>query len=162
VLQLFGQPESITLDMAVQRDDGQADDWFHCLMHFGEMRVILHGSVLTAAPAPRFAIHGTKGSYVKYGLDPQEIALRDGERPRSDREDWGLDQNPGTLTLVEPEPLTEALPSERGDYRLYYAGIRDAILKGAPSPVPAHEAAEVVKLIELGYQSHAEGRRIKV
>lgn len=36
---------------------------------------------------PRFALHGTLGSYVKYGVDKQEAALLAGETP--ERPNWG-------------------------------------------------------------------------
>ena len=36
---------------------------------------------------PRFALHGTLGSYVKYGVDKQEAALLAGEIP--ERPNWG-------------------------------------------------------------------------
>jgi predicted dehydrogenase len=161
-LTLFGKPESIALDLAVQREGGLVDDWFHCVLHYGSMRVILHADVLSTEPGPRFVLNGTHGSFVKYGLDPQEIALRDAVRPSVDATGWGLDTNPGTLTLMEPEAGVRTLEGLRGDWRLFYSGMATAINTGTPAPVPAREALEVVRLIELGYQSHAEGRRVRV
>ena len=38
---------------------------------------------------PRFAIQGTRGGYLKYGLDPQEDALKRGENPAGDS--WGYE-----------------------------------------------------------------------
>ena len=37
--------------------------------------MLLRASMLAAAPAPRFVLHGTEGSWVKRGLDPQEEAF---------------------------------------------------------------------------------------
>ena len=36
------------------------------------LRVRLAASTLVSDPRPRFAVHGTGGSFVKYGLDPQD------------------------------------------------------------------------------------------
>jgi scyllo-inositol 2-dehydrogenase (NADP+) len=159
-LVLFGKPDSIALDLAAQREGGEVDDWFHCVLHYGVMRVILHGDVMSSEPGPRFVLKGTQGTFIKYGIDPQEIALRDGLMPTPEAQDWGLDLNPGTVTIMEGEAGVRAYEGIRGDWRKFYAGIVNAITTGAPAPVPAREALEVVRLIELGYQSHAEGRRI--
>ena len=45
------------------------------------LRVVLHATTLAAHAAPRYIVHGTRGSYVKRGVDPQEDALRAGGRP---------------------------------------------------------------------------------
>ncbi|MEY4663027.1 MAG: hypothetical protein RLZZ239_1500, partial [Pseudomonadota bacterium] len=77
-LQLFGPPQTLTLDWARQRDNSKADDWFHAVLHYDAMRVVLHASALTAQVAPRFTVHGTQGSLIKFGLDTQEAALKAG------------------------------------------------------------------------------------
>ena len=46
---------------------------------------------MSAAPGARFTLHGTRGSYVKHGLDPQEDALKAGRRPQP-RAAWGEDR----------------------------------------------------------------------
>jgi len=156
-LQLFGTPQTISLDLAQQRDGAAADDWFHAVLRYDALRVILHGSALVPDLGPRFALHGMLGSFTKYGLDPQEDALKLGGRPGS--ADWGVDPRPGMLTLSEADVLTRREHAgERGDYSRYYAAVRDAILNGAPNPVPARDALKVMQLIELGLAAFREGR----
>jgi predicted dehydrogenase len=156
-LRLFGVPQTIALDLAKQRDDAAADDWFHAVLRYDSLRVILHASALVADLGPRFALHGTLGSFTKYGLDPQEDALKTGARPGG--EGWGLDSLPGTLTLAGAEGLVERdVEGACGDYTRYYVGVRDAILGLAPNPVPASEALQVMQLIELGLSSATQGR----
>lgn len=86
-MQLFGTPDSIYADLAVQRRSATATDYFHVVMEYGARRVILHAGSLVAAEIPRFALHGTGGSYIKYGLDTQEEALKRGKVPG--RTGWG-------------------------------------------------------------------------
>ncbi len=161
VLQLFGAPQTIALDLASQRNGAATDDWFHAVLRYDRLRVILHASALVADLGPRFALHGTNGSFTKYGLDAQEEALKAGLRPGTP--DWGRDPLPGTLTLDGPEGLVERqYECARGDYTRYYSGICDAILGGAPNPVPATEALQVMGLIELGFRSFAEGRVVSI
>lgn len=89
-LLLFGRPDHIWADLGKQREGALADDYFHIVLRFGEKRAILHAGCLVAAPPFRFAVHGTKGSYVKHGLDPQEEQLKQGIRPGD--AGWGLER----------------------------------------------------------------------
>ncbi len=160
-LQLFGSPQSISLDLARQRDGALTDDWFHAVLRYGRLRVILHASALVPDLGPRYVLHGTAGSFVKYGLDPQEDALKAGRRPGT--ADWGADPLPGALTLWRDGHVEEAeVAGLPGDYTHYYAGMRDAIRAGAANPVPAEDALRVIRLIELGRQSATEGRVVAV
>ncbi|MGH8855634.1 MAG: oxidoreductase [Telluria sp.] len=157
-LQLFGRPASIWLDLARQRDGALADDWFHAVLGYGNMRAILHASALTATPAPRFTMHGTLGSYVKHGLDMQETALRAGAALAGG---WSVDTSDGQLALNSAQGLVERRhPTLPGAYLDYYAQMRDAILRGAPVPVSAESAHEVLALIEAGIASAQEARVI--
>jgi predicted dehydrogenase len=157
-LQLFGQPSALWLDLQRQRDGALTDDWFHAVLHYDGLRVILHASALTAAPAPRFVLHGTSGSFVKFGLDTQEDALKRGETPGS--AGWGEDPVHGSLTLGQAPGAPH--PGMAGDYTVYYAGIRDAITLGAAPPVTAESARDAMRIIELGRESAHSGRLVRV
>lgn len=161
-LQLFGLPQSLWLDQAHQREGALSDDWFHAVLRYDSMRVVLHASALTARVAPRFVVHGTTGSLVKWGLDTQEDALKSGRRPPGNPKDgdWGVDPQPLHLTLSDAQQqLTERqIACQRGDYAQYYERVCDALLNGGANPVPAHEALQIMALIERGLQSAAQGR----
>ncbi|MHB0774624.1 oxidoreductase [Halomonas sp. WWR20] len=159
-LVLFGMPQGVWLDLAMQRDRAQVDDYFHAVLHYDRLRVVLHAGSLVASPAPRFALHGTRGSYVKHGLDPQEERLKQGELPAPQ---WGGDTRHGTFTLGpgyngNDLPESSEIPTLPGDYLAYYAGVRDAILGRQPNPVPAEEAMAVMRVIEAGLRSAQDGR----
>jgi predicted dehydrogenase len=158
---LFGMPQTILLDTARQRDGALADDWFHAILAYGDLRVILHASALVAHQGPRFVMHGTRGSYTKYGLDPQEAALKTGARPGQDG--WGIDTQPGRLDVLRGSWMQQSiLASEAGNYVQFYQAMCDSIWHGSAIPVPATEALQVMQLIELGQQSVAEGRVVQV
>lgn len=167
-LQLFGAPVAITADLLRLRDGAVADDGFHARLRWADgLRVDLHASTLAAAPGPRFALHGTRGSWVKHGLDRQEEDLKAGLRPEPSRpQAWGQDPSDGQLVTAAdpqaPSPATveQAWPTERGDYPAYYAGIRDALLGRGPNPVPAREALAVMALLDLGRRSALERREL--
>ena len=160
-LQLFGLPESIALDLALQRDNAQSDDYFHAVLRYGQSRVILHAGALVAVPAARYTVHGSLGSFVKHGLDPQEDVLKTSKRPPAP--EWGHDPVPATLTVWKDGVAAEReLACVPGDYPAYYAGVRDAILGVGPNPVPTAEVIRVIGLLELGLQSAHEGRTLPV
>lgn len=152
VVNLFGLPVSMQVDLAQLRPGSQSPDYFHAVLAWPQRRVVLHGTLVAAAETARFIIHGSRGSYVKYGLDPQEERLKSGER--LPQEDWGYDMRDGVLTRAEGEDITEeswlTLP---GNYPAYYAAIRDALNGSGTNPVPASQAIQIMELIELGLES---------
>lgn len=149
---LFGLPVSIAVDLAQQRPGAQATDYFHAVLIYPQRRVILHSTLLAAAETARYIVHGSRGSYVKYGLDPQEERLKSGER--LPQEDWGYDMRDGILTRVEgQERVEETWLTLPGNYPAYYAAIRDALNGSGENPVPASQAIQIMELIELGIES---------
>lgn len=147
-LKLFGEPDAIFGDLAVQRDGATAVDFFHVILRYEKMRVILHASALVAAEVPRFTVHGSLGSFIKFGLDVQEDALKRGELPN--HKDWGHDHQSATLTTwIDGFQRSEPVALSPGSYITYYRAVADAIRLGTPNPVTAEEALRVMELIEL-------------
>jgi scyllo-inositol 2-dehydrogenase (NADP+) len=161
---LFGRPEAITADIRIEREAAVVDDAFDVTMHYPSLRVALRGGMLAVAPRPRFLLHGTQGAYVKYGVDPQEEALRRGEMPGGP--DWGREprQNWGTLYVSQEDGTVtqEAVPTEPGDYRRYYANVREAMLGHAALDVTPEQILDVMRALELAQQSSAERRTVTV
>lgn len=160
-LQLFGKPQTLFVDLGQLRPGSQSVDYFHALLQYGKRRVVLHGSMLAAAEGPRYVVHGTQGSYIKYGLDPQEDRLKAGDRlPQAD---WGYDMRDGVVTLSRDDVLAEQpLLTLPGNYPAYYAAIRDAINGDGVNPVPAAEAIAVMEMIELGIESDKQQAALPV
>ncbi|MEP6906478.1 MAG: oxidoreductase [Pseudoxanthomonas sp.] len=151
-LQLFGCPDAVFADIGRQRDAAQADDYFNVLLRYPRQRVVLHGGSLVPANSLRFAVHGTRGSYLKHGMDAQEAALRNGVIPGT--ENWGHDPRPGELHHAGAEGIhlnpVSGLP---GDYRQYYQAMVAAIINGEAPPVTTVEALQVMALLELALKS---------
>ena len=172
VLQLFGMPDALHLDLAQQRDGAQTNDWFHAQLKYESrhpgLRVILHGSALVPAIGPRWTVHGTQGSFIKHGLDTQEDALKTGRRPQLlDLQDWGLDPHPGELLKQLPqaasfEAVRRSAANLPGNYLLYYANLRDHLQGAAPLEVTPTQVRQVMQLLTLGEQSAAQGRYVSV
>ncbi|MEO6983503.1 MAG: Gfo/Idh/MocA family oxidoreductase [Edaphobacter sp.] len=174
-LGLFGAPEAITASVRKDRDQTEVEDAFDITLHypgFSDSGLLAHcrASMVACDAAPRFLLHGTSGSFKKYGLDPQEPALVAGAKvPPMGEGDWlGEPESEwGTLTIApnpaDPGTLTRTkVKTENGDYRLYYANVRDAINKTAELIVKPEDAFRVIRLLEMARESSAAGRTLKV
>jgi predicted dehydrogenase len=125
------------------------------------LAVTLGANGLSLPAAPRFHLRGTKGSYWKSGVDPQEAALN--KVTRIDDPAWGQEPaaNWGVLHVgIEGGSVSHPVPALAGDYRLYYAGIRDALLGKAPAPVTGIDGWRVARLLEWAVESSEQRREI--
>ena len=151
---LFGRPASITADIRIEREGAVVDDAFEVVLHYPKMRALLRASMIAIAPDLRFIVRGEKAAFVKYGIDPQEDALKRGETPRDDT--WGREAREkwGTLYCSEDEAVTaETIPTLPGDYRLFYANVRDAILGNASIDVTHEHMLDVMHALELAQEA---------
>lgn len=156
---LFGRPSRIYADVRKQRGASAAvDDGFELIFDYpqgskGEgVKVSLMSSSFVNYPTPRFVLLGDEGTYVQYGLDPQEAALRAGERPHTleaaggtwgSRTDYGI--------FYGADGTKKEIPTVAGDYRLFFKHLHRALVKNDPAllPVSAQEALGTIDLIEL-------------
>ncbi|MEY7980087.1 Gfo/Idh/MocA family oxidoreductase [Streptomyces pilosus] len=157
-LVLFGPVTSVYAETDVRRDGALTDDdTFIALTHASGVRSHLYVSATTAQLGPRFRALGSKSGYVKHGLDPQEAALRDGQRPGTG---WGMEPEElwGRIGAGE-SPVTgggHPVPTLPGDYPAYYAAVAEALLSGGPNPVTALEAAAALDVLEAARRSADE------
>jgi scyllo-inositol 2-dehydrogenase (NADP+) len=99
---------------------------------------------------------GTRSAYVKYGLDPQEDALRRGGRPDRD-EAWGTEHEAsyGTLGVVgEATPIA----TEPGAYQRFYEGIGAALRGEGDLPVDPRDSLEALRIIEAARRSQEQAQ----
>lgn len=158
---LFGRPEAITADIRIEREGAAVDDAFDVMLHYPRMRALLRASMVALAPDLRFVVRGEGGAFVKYGIDPQEEALRRGETPKDDS--WGREHETKWGTFYSPSNdrvANESIPTLPGDYRLFYANVRDALL-GKSSPEITHEQMlDVMHALELAQESNRTERTL--
>jgi scyllo-inositol 2-dehydrogenase (NADP+) len=159
-LTLFGKPESIFATVRVDRDNGAADDVFDITLFYPRLTAYLRASSLAKAAGARFTLHGTQGSFVKFGLDPQEDALKSGAGFDSPGFGHEPEEAWGKLYLEGAAP--ERVETEAGDYRGIYANVRDALLGEAKLAVTPEQAWRTTRLIELARDSSSQGRVLPV
>jgi predicted dehydrogenase len=158
---LFGKPEAVSADVTRERDGEGSVDAFTLRLRYPRLSVTLASSCLAALARPRFLLRGTKGSYWKFGLDLQEAALN--KIARIEGPNWGREPsaNWGTLSVdVDGGMVTRPVEPVPGDYRLYYAGVRDALLGKVSAPVAGLDAWRVARLLEWAAESSDKRREI--
>lgn len=157
-LMLFGDVRSVYAELE-PRYAGSAvdDDSFVALTHANGVRSHLWMSSVAPQAGPRFRLLGSRAGYTKYGLDPQEAALRAGDSPDTPgfgaeaRAAWG---QLGTVDHNQP------IPSEVGHYASYYAGVAQALQADGPMPVDPVDGLRVLAIIEAAQRSATEGQVI--
>ncbi len=152
---LLGKPDALTADIRTERHGMVTDDAFDVLLHYpGGTRALLRATMLCANPRPRMVVLGERGSYLKQTFDPLENSLRNGHTPRGDS--WVLEseENWGELTLLEDGRTTTRRVSSAGDWREFYANVRDAILGRATLEVTPQQVLDVMVAMELATESN--------
>ncbi len=163
ILVLFGMPVEVDARVGIQRPGGQVDDFYDIRLHYKGFHAIVKSSYLVREQGPRYMLHGTEGSFTKYGTDLQEQALKDGGVPGSpgwaveNKEFWGKLNT--SIGGVHMEGNIETIP---GNYLGFYQNVYEAIREGKPLDVKPEESRDVIKLIEACYESNQLHKAIKL
>ena len=163
-LVLFGLPASVGCETIRERDgDGANDSFTIRLRYMTGFSATLSSNLLSSLARPRFHLRGTRGNFWKWGIDAQEEALS--KIAKIEDAAWGKEPQDrwGTLSVgVDGDPVATPVPSEPGDYRRFYAGVRDALL-GNPSEelATATDAWRGARILEWAKQSTEERRDVE-
>ena len=121
-LALFGKPEGVSAEVLRERDGAGPNDSFTIRLRYPGLIVTVASNLLSLKAGPRYRLRGTRGGYVKKGVDPQEAALT--KITRIDRCCMG----PGTLVGVGPVVCGHrrrlGQPSRSGSHRRLPALLR--------------------------------------
>ena len=154
-LVLFGLPKAVWGDVRAEREGSRVDDAFDIRLYYPDLTVWLRSTSLSPLPAVRFLAEGTRGSYRKDNLDPQEDALRSGDLFQN--KPWGMDPESawGAITSLDASGATRhtTVPTLPGDYRGFYANVRDTLLGKVEQAVTLVDAWHVLRLLEWARES---------
>jgi predicted dehydrogenase len=95
-------------------------------------------------------------------MDPQEPRLRSGDVPSGTDwgEDWGEEPEETWATLSLVGEASTKVKTDRGDYRGFYANVRDAIEKKTLLEVPPEQALRTMRAVLLAHKSSREKRTV--
>ena len=160
-LDLFGTPEAVTCMMLTQRPGLEVEDNFEIILNYPGLKVTLKGGMLVKVAGPVYTLYGVHGTFIKYGMDVQEEALKKGLKPGS--AGWGVEPEEiwGRLTTEEKgKDVTRTIESEAGRYQDYFQNVYDAIANGAELIVRPEQARQTIRVIELAFLSNSEKRTV--
>jgi predicted dehydrogenase len=161
-LYFFGIPETITADIRIQRPNSVIDDYFDIRLDYGFTKAILKSGMLVREPGPRYMIHGIKGSFLKYGEDPQEAILKTGVLPNTP--DWGKEpeENLGLLhTETDGKIVKEKYPSIPGNFGYYYQNLYKTLALGETLHEKPEHGFNTIRMIELAIESNRKKCTVK-
>ncbi len=146
VLILFGWPLDIEVDLQIQRNEGKVIDYFCITFKYEKINATILSDMLTKEGKPTYQIEGTKGSFIKYGLDVQEANLAESNI------NWNslglnLTKNYGTFNPIDSS-TKEVIRTEDGSYIDFYQNVFEAIRQDEPLLVKPKEALDVIRMIE--------------
>lgn len=153
VTHVYAETDRLHPDVTVE------DDAFIALTHASGVRSHLYATVAAAQLGPRFTVLGKRAAYVKFGMDPQEEALKGGARPGG--AGWGEEPDEQWGTLGAGDEV-RPLRTEPGAYQHFYQGVASALRDGAPPPVSADDAVAGLVVIDAAYRSASERRVVEL
>ena len=156
---LFGTPDGVFCRLFNQREGSVTDDSFDLKLIYPELNVTLKASVFVKEPGPRFQVHGTQGSFVKYGLDSQEAQLKQNTKPGT--KGFGIEPvsqrgilNTGLLGK-EFRGRYKTLP---GNYMEFFNNVYSVIVNGTEMDIKPEDALLNIRIIEAARKSDQEKR----
>lgn len=156
---LFGAPSHVQARLGCLRDGAQVVDNFDLWFDYDGFEVSLGSSSFQAGPNARFLLEGTEGTFIKYGLDVQEDALRAGADVQDER--WGQETDDAWGILYGGD-RSQLITTKPGNYAAFWHQLAKAIEDGSEPPVPLDDAVLVIRLLELAISSSEQGKKLSV
>lgn len=157
-LVLFGPVRDVYAEADCRNPAVKAeDDAMIALTHVSGVRSHLFMSAVAAQSGPRLSAYGTRGAFIKHGLDPQEASLKRGLRPG--QPGWGEEPADAWGTLVSNGERS-TVPSYRGAYETFYAGVVATLAGGARPLITIDAVVTGLTVLESAHRSAAERRVI--
>jgi predicted dehydrogenase len=154
-LVLFGPADRVYASARALRAPHIADDdTVITIEHTSGVISELAVSALAPHLAPRFRVLGNRAGLVIEGLDEQENALRDGERPIDDS--WGKSMR--TVQIHRGDAPIESQSLDRGRWDLFYPAVNAAINGVSEPPVSPLSAVATIDLLERAVLSARSGQ----
>jgi predicted dehydrogenase len=108
---------------------------------------------------PRWYILGDLGGLIKYGLDPQEGPMRDGNIDAAEEDPANRAQ---VCTMVNGRREEMVIDSVRGSWKSYYQNISDVLNKGAELAVKPEQVHKAMQVYDAAMESSETGEVVKI
>lgn len=156
---LFDKPISVKAKLEAQREGSKVDDFFEIHLSYPNIQVMVTAGMLVKNHDLRYRIEGSKGVFIKNGLDVQEAALKEGHFPQG--VDWGKEPESqfGEITFSN-HANKKTVKSEAGDYMAFYQNVFDVLRNEKEIAINPNDAMDVIRIIELAFESSEKNEEI--
>lgn len=118
---------------------------------------LIEASSISTIPKPRFYVAGSGGTFVKYGLDPQEAWMKAGAIDAAAEDP----ANFGRLNTTGKPADTRIIATAKGRWRSYYENIADAIAGRAELAVTPQSVRRQIAVIDAAFESARTGEVVR-
>jgi len=157
VMQIFPQAvETVYCRMHRDYPDHDVDSHAMVVIGFdGGNTAVVDAGGMHLIPKPRLHAFGTRGTFIKHGLDPQENAMRNGDIDAAEEPE----ENYGRLkTAGGEERRVTTVP---GCWRGFYGNVADALAGRAEPAVKLPETHRVIAVLEAAFESAESGKVVR-
>lgn len=162
-IHLFGKPAAVSCMLYFQRASVKTNDSFDIRLFYKEMTATLKAGVFVKEQGPHFQVHGTSGSFIKYGLDPQEQKLKEGILPDTPLFGEEDPANFGLLnTIAGGQNLRQPYPTIPGNYMDFYNNVHESLATGKQPAVSLEDVQLNLQILEAAIESHEMKRTIEL
>ena len=116
----------------------------------GGQTAVCDTSSLAAISKPRFHVFGTGGTFLKYGVDPQEAQMIAGHIDDAV-------EDPQTYGRLHDGKTERVVPTLPGRWRTYYENIADVLTHGAAPLVQLPEVRRAIAVLDAAFHSARSG-----
>jgi len=152
IVALFGQPQQVYYDIRAQQNQGNLDDYYETQLFYANFKATVSSSSLVATDYPSFRLNGTKGSFIKYGIDQQENDLKAGVMPGESQ--FGLDAPAayGHLRYLNSNGdwISKDVITPIGDYGRVYDAMYATIIEQQTKLVTDQQLLLEMQILETG------------
>lgn len=158
VITLFGLPESVNATVNKVRPSSNVDDYFSVELQYPTRKAVVSSDMLVKDHQLRYIVRGEKGTFTQYGIDPQEEYLNKGHMPENDQ--WCDDFTANYGLIQSLDGKEQRMETPPGNYMLFYNNVYDILVEGKAMAVSPEEARDVIRIIELAYESNAQKKSV--
>ncbi|MDU6410007.1 MAG: oxidoreductase [Yersiniaceae bacterium] len=152
IIALLGRPQKVGYDLRSVRNPANPDDTFEVQLYYPRTKAIVKTSHLVALSYPKFTVHGTRGSFIRYRIDQQETSLKAGIMPGD--AGFAEDNEKALLEYLNPQgdSVREEIPAVPGDYGRVYDALYETLTHGKPSYISEQEALTNLEILEKAFR----------
>lgn len=152
IIALLGRPQKVGYDLRSVRNPANPDDTFEVQLYYPRTKAIVKTSHLVKLGYPKFTVHGTRGSFIRYGIDQQETSLKAGIMPGD--AGFAEDNEKALLEYLNPQGdcVREEIPAVPGDYGRVYDALYETLTRGKASYVSEQEALTNLEILEKAFR----------